>query len=263
MRGVPVIIGDARVPQVLMDAGIERAACLVAVADDDELNAAIYLAALDARPQDQPVPAVLRCVDTDVSKLVISGVDDGSSGAGAGWIRIPDTSALIAKKMLESVRLDEASAAHARIAVIGLGKVGFVVVRRLVEEHGIKQDQLTLVDRALEPAELTRLRRIKDFEAIKPQRADLADFLANTRLKEYTHIFVTTGSDLTYLICRNSIKQAGQKAAVRTKAHDQPKTAETDVVAVNTTELIAPVLVEAIFELEKPLPDQGCTPADR
>jgi voltage-gated potassium channel Kch len=64
---VPVVLGDARVPQTLRSLGVERARCLVAAIDDDRAN---LQTALTARRLNPDLRVVLRIFDPDLASRV-------------------------------------------------------------------------------------------------------------------------------------------------------------------------------------------------
>lgn len=68
--GVPVILGDARRKQTLIDAGIERAAAIVVCTSDDLTNLDIALDARELRPS---VKVVLRMFDQKLAENVSKG----------------------------------------------------------------------------------------------------------------------------------------------------------------------------------------------
>jgi len=70
--GVPVIIADARRPEVLMDANIQQAESIVPCTNDDLLNLGI---ALEARKLAPGLKVVLRMFDTRMAENVREGFD--------------------------------------------------------------------------------------------------------------------------------------------------------------------------------------------
>ena len=68
--GVPVIIGDSRLPDVLSKAGIERAAAVVCCTQDDLANLDI---ALEAQQANSNIKVVLRMFDDDLAGKVAKG----------------------------------------------------------------------------------------------------------------------------------------------------------------------------------------------
>lgn len=68
--GVPVIIGDARRKQTLIDAGVERAAAIIACTSDELTNLDV---ALDARELNPNVKVVLRMFDAKLAQNVSKG----------------------------------------------------------------------------------------------------------------------------------------------------------------------------------------------
>jgi Trk K+ transport system NAD-binding subunit len=70
--GVPVIIGDARRREVLIEAGVERACAIVICTEDDLANLAI---ALEARELKSDIRVVMRMFDGELAKKVEKGFD--------------------------------------------------------------------------------------------------------------------------------------------------------------------------------------------
>jgi Trk K+ transport system NAD-binding subunit len=68
--GVPVIIGDARRKQTLLDAGVERASALVACTSDDLANLDM---SLDARELNPNIKVVMRMFDQKLAQNVSKG----------------------------------------------------------------------------------------------------------------------------------------------------------------------------------------------
>jgi Trk K+ transport system NAD-binding subunit len=68
--GVPVIIGDARRPEILRDAAVERAESIVPCTNDDLINLSI---ALEARRQVPNIKVVLRMFDVQMAENVRTG----------------------------------------------------------------------------------------------------------------------------------------------------------------------------------------------
>ncbi len=68
--GVPVIIGDARRKQTLVDAGVERASAIVACTSDDLANLDM---SLDARELNPNIKVVLRMFDQKLAQNVSKG----------------------------------------------------------------------------------------------------------------------------------------------------------------------------------------------
>lgn len=70
---VPLLVGDARHPDILVRAGIGRARALIAAASDDAVNLEIGLVAQsiaeECRP-DRPLRLVLRCFDPDLKQRI-------------------------------------------------------------------------------------------------------------------------------------------------------------------------------------------------
>jgi voltage-gated potassium channel len=71
-RGVPVIIGDARRRERLVEAGVERACAIVICTQDDLANLAI---ALEARELKSDIRVVMRMFDEELAKKVEKGFD--------------------------------------------------------------------------------------------------------------------------------------------------------------------------------------------
>jgi voltage-gated potassium channel len=70
--GVPVIIGDARRREVLVEAGVERACAIVICTEDDLANLAI---ALEARELKSDIRVVMRMFDGELAKKVGKAFD--------------------------------------------------------------------------------------------------------------------------------------------------------------------------------------------
>ncbi|MFB0538412.1 MAG: TrkA family potassium uptake protein [Anaerolineae bacterium] len=70
--GVPVIIGDARRREMLVEAGVERACAIVICTEDDLANLAI---ALEARELKSDIRVVMRMFDGELAKKVEKGFD--------------------------------------------------------------------------------------------------------------------------------------------------------------------------------------------
>jgi len=68
--GIPVLIGDARRPQVLTTAGIERASVIIPATENELTNLDI---ALDARELNPGIRVVMRMFDPDLARRVESG----------------------------------------------------------------------------------------------------------------------------------------------------------------------------------------------
>jgi Trk K+ transport system NAD-binding subunit len=68
--GIPVIIGDARSPEILADLGIERARAVIAATSDDLVNIAV---ALNARAVRRDLRVVVRVFDPDFAIRVQRG----------------------------------------------------------------------------------------------------------------------------------------------------------------------------------------------
>ena len=68
--GIPVIIGDARSPEILADLGIERARAVIAATSDDLVNIAVALNARAIRPD---LRVVVRIFDPDFALRVQRG----------------------------------------------------------------------------------------------------------------------------------------------------------------------------------------------
>lgn len=65
--GVPVIIGDARRKETLVEAGVERACAIVICTEDDLANLAIALEARELKPD---IKVVMRMFDSELAKKV-------------------------------------------------------------------------------------------------------------------------------------------------------------------------------------------------
>jgi len=70
--GVPVIIGDARRREVLLEAGVERACAIVICTEDDLANLAV---ALEARDLKSDLRVVMRMFDGELAGKVEKGFD--------------------------------------------------------------------------------------------------------------------------------------------------------------------------------------------
>lgn len=68
--GIPVIVADARQPESLMKAGIEKADAVIPCTDDDFTNLDI---ALDARELNPEIKIVMRMFDSDLARRVEKG----------------------------------------------------------------------------------------------------------------------------------------------------------------------------------------------
>ena len=65
--GVPVIVGDARRESLLVEAGVERAAAIIACTDDDLVNLEVTL---DARKKNETIRVVLRMFDRNMADKI-------------------------------------------------------------------------------------------------------------------------------------------------------------------------------------------------
>lgn len=68
--GIPVLVGDARQPETLMKAGVERADAVIPCTDDELANLDI---ALDARELNPNVKVVMRMFDADLAARIEKG----------------------------------------------------------------------------------------------------------------------------------------------------------------------------------------------
>ena len=72
---IPVLQGDAKRPEVLLKAGLDRAKALVVATSSDALNLEIGLMAqtlVEERRADRPLRIVLRCFDLDLARRIRS-----------------------------------------------------------------------------------------------------------------------------------------------------------------------------------------------
>lgn len=70
---IPVLVGDAKRPDVLLKAGLSRARALVAATSSDALNLEIALMAqtlVEEQREDRPLRLVLRCFDLDLARRI-------------------------------------------------------------------------------------------------------------------------------------------------------------------------------------------------
>jgi voltage-gated potassium channel Kch len=70
---LPLLIGDATRPDLLVRAGIDRARALIAAASEDAVNLEIGLTAqsvAEQRRPDNPIRLVLRCFDPDLARRI-------------------------------------------------------------------------------------------------------------------------------------------------------------------------------------------------
>lgn len=89
-RGVPVVIGDGREPEVLTAAQVGGARAILAVTSDDMANIGISLSAVavDRAPEAAPLRRVLRLFDEDFARRV-QGLIPGSAPRSASQLAAP------------------------------------------------------------------------------------------------------------------------------------------------------------------------------
>jgi len=262
--GIPVLLGDGRLAQVSRAAGIERARLLVLAEDDDDRNIGLFLRAEEIRGPGRPIDAVFRCFDTLLSEQVIKAASlDGSASQGnRNRFWFADVSGKIAETMTSRLGSLDRMDQWKKVAIVGLGKVGFAVARYLVK---VRKEQrlpcldavrLVLVDRQLAGTWAGRTRGERDwwYGATLIEK-DLAEFLEEVEQDSegYDVMFVTTGEDLSYFLCRNARIMSDRPTVVRTKyalrgeAPPAFKNGWGEVVVVNTTEIAAPLIIEKVY----------------
>jgi len=273
--GIPVILGDARMPQTFRAAGIERARLLMLLEDHDERNISLFLKAEEIRGPERPLDAVFRCFDTLLAEEVVAVTrPDGAAGGGPeNHLWFADVSRRVAEEMLNRVGSLDRMDQWKKVAIVGLGKVGFAVARQLVKtrkEAGLPSldpARLVLVDRRLEGTWARRSRGAKDWwSAATTIEKDLSEFLEdlNADPEGYDVLFVTTGEDLTYFLCRNAMAHPDRPTVVRTKQTLCGQVGTTlqrgsgKVVIVNTTDIAAPLIIEMAREALRLEPRRGC-----
>jgi hypothetical protein len=88
---IPVLVGDATRPEVLLRAGLDHARALIAATSDDPINLEIGLTAqsvVEERRPGKPVRLVLRCFDPDLAER-IHAVSDAYTLLSATTIAAP------------------------------------------------------------------------------------------------------------------------------------------------------------------------------
>ncbi len=120
-RGIPIRIGDAADPEVLVWAGVDRSRRVIAASGDDSVNAEIAVALRTLKTEGYPIPADftawIHIVDPELERLLSPLLDP--------WIKTfnlyRDGAEALAREHLEPA-LD--GRAGARVVVVGMGKLG-------------------------------------------------------------------------------------------------------------------------------------------
>ncbi|KUI28925.1 hypothetical protein AU196_14565 [Mycobacterium sp. IS-1742] len=125
--GVPVVVGDARLPRVLQAAGVHRAARLLAVTPDDALNAEIVAVArrLSAARRRGRLRCLARVGDPEL--CVLLRVHEARRAGASSTLDFFNTEEIGARLMLRDVPIDtDRSSVH--IIVADLNALGSWVV---------------------------------------------------------------------------------------------------------------------------------------
>jgi voltage-gated potassium channel Kch len=147
-QGVPAIVGDPREPEVLVAAGVPRAARIVALSEDDATNVAVAATAAGLR---RSVSTALRCAvhlaDAELTALLRPSELGGAKTAKMEFFNLHERAAR--SLVAEHLRTDGATAPH--LVVLGIGQLGRSVVLAAASQVDAAKGRplaVTLVDRA-------------------------------------------------------------------------------------------------------------------
>lgn len=113
-RGIPVLFGDARKTEVLMKAGLERAAAVIACTDDDLANVEIALDAKEVRPD---IRVVLRSFDQNMASKIVNSFDIQAAFSASALAAPAFAAAAVDPSVQDSFYVEDVLFVHSRFWV--------------------------------------------------------------------------------------------------------------------------------------------------
>ena len=205
--GVPVIEGDMNRISVLLKANANNASVVVLASEDDHVHAKTIMELMDAH-NTTTLTVVNRMFDSRYARHL--GSIAGHGGGESTRILSVDVSSIIAEIFVAEVAK---VTVKDRIAVVGLGKVGYAITRKLFEKNVATPEQVTVYDLGLRTNAFATMHPC---DQIRDKREeDAIDICEEGNGFDVT--IVTTGDDLTNLAFLSAGKAGKGMTIIRTR----------------------------------------------
>lgn len=226
---IPVIIGDMQRPKTLKEAGIDRASVLILAAEDDALHMKTMLKVSELIPDTQKLSIIFRIFDTRLASIANTR---SIANVHRNVTLIPiDVSRAIAESVREQL-LERSISMNSSFTIIGLGKVGFAILRMLLESDVPKQ-RVTIIDKDLHTNPFHKTDLTKNVTWLERDILDICDDLANLPSDV---VIVSTGDDSMNLAFAYNTQLSRKPIVIRTRYRDHQPSIETqNYIPVNTT----------------------------
>lgn len=247
-QGIPVVLGDMTEQLTLLQANIVNASLIILATEKDDVNFKTIVKINENIKENSSPKVIFNVFDYRIAELIKNYQKGGYFKLKLYPVDISNELAYCFYKIIKDNNVTPSS----KYALCGLGRVGFLVVKLLVNE-GVNLDNISVIDKNLKENIFLRQEPIKNLQEKNLIEMDIVDFYCIAE-NTYDVCIITTGDDISNIIYDNYYKYNSLNI-VRTKKsivnHDDISIKENNkqTVWVNTSYTSGNKIIE-VFENE-------------